>query len=112
MLSQWRSTTSPFYRIYRKNQNQIELDSYLAKNDVADEVTENTEQIDLTANDIRSELHNLGWYDQTLFKLYCDEGRTISSLARETKIPRTSISLSINRVKRHIRSKIKPITYE
>jgi len=54
----------------------------------------------------------LGWYDQTLFRLYCEEDRTISSLARETKIPRTSISLTINRVKRHIRSKIKPITYE
>ena len=112
MLSQWRSTTSPFYRIYRKNQNQIELDSYLSKNDVVDEVPDHSEQIDITANEIQSELRNLGWYDQTLFKLYCEEGRTISSISRETKIPRTSISLSINRVKRHIRSKIKPITYE
>ena len=112
MLSQWRSTTSPFYKIYRKNVCQIELDSYLERNDVADEIAQCTEQIELTANEIQSELRNLGWYDQTLFKLYCEDGKTISSLARETSIPRTSISLTINRVKRHIRSKIKPITYE
>ena len=112
MLSQWRSTTSPFYKIYRKNVCQIELDSYLERNDVADEIAQCTEQIELTANQIQSELRNLGWYDQTLFKLYCEDGKTISSLARETSIPRTSISLTINRVKRHIRSKIKPITYE
>jgi hypothetical protein len=112
MLNQWRSTTSPFYKIYRKDVCQIDLDSYLSKNDVVDEAPDHSEQIDITANEIQSELRNLGWYDQTLFKLYCDEGRTISSISRETKIPRTSISLSINRVKRHIRSKIKPITYE
>jgi hypothetical protein len=112
MLSQWRSTTSPFYKIYRKNVCQIDLDSYLERNDVADEIAQSTEQIDLTANEIQLELRNLGWYDQTLFKLYCEDGKTISSLARETSIPRTSISLTINRVKRHIRSKIKPITYE
>lgn len=112
MLNSWRSTTSKFYTLYRKNQNQIELDSYLAKNDVVDEVAEPSEQIDLTANSIRNELHNLGWYERTLFELYCEEGRTISSISRETKIPRTSISLSINRVKKHLRSKIKPITYE
>ena len=112
MLSQWRSTTSPFYKIYRKNLCQIDLDSYLERNDVADEIAQSTEQIDLTANEIQLELRNLGWYDQTLFKLYCEDGKTISSLARETSIPRTSISLTINRVKRHIRSKIKPITYE
>ena len=112
MLNQWRSTTSPFYKIYRKDVCQIELDSYLSKNDVVDEVPDHSEQIDITANEIRRELSNLGWYDQTLFKLYCEDGRTISSISRETKIPRTSISLSINRVKRHIRSKIKPITYE
>jgi len=112
MLSQWRSTTSPFYKIYRKNLCQIDLDSYLERNDVADEIAQSTEQIELTANEIQLELRNLGWYDQTLFKLYCEDGKTISSLARETSIPRTSISLTINRVKRHIRSKIKPITYE
>ena len=112
MLNSWRSTTSKFYTLYRKNQNQIELDSYLAKNDVVDETTEPSEQIDITANEIRSELRHLGWYERTLFELYCEDGRTISSISRETKIPRTSISLSINRVKRHIKSKIKPTTYE
>lgn len=103
MLSQWRSTTSPFYRIYRKNFGQIELDSYLEKNDVVDEPYEPGE-IEHTAAKIKSELSGLSWYERTLFDLYCESGVTVSSISRETKIPRTSVSLTINRVKKHIRS--------
>ena len=104
MLNQWRSTTSPFYRIYRKDQCQIELDSYLAKNDVIDESA--TETDDRT-EDIKSELRNLPWYERELFRLYSEDGYTISGLARETGIPRTSLSLSINRVRKHLKQKLK-----
>lgn len=104
MLNQWRSTTSPFYRIYRKDQCQIELDSYLAKNDVIDEPS--TETDDRT-EDIKSELRNLSWYERELFRLYSEDGYTISGLARETGIPRTSLSLSINRVRKHLKQKLK-----
>jgi len=104
MLNSWRSTTSPFYRIYRKDQCQVELESYLAKNDVVDESTEQAED---RTDQIKSELSMLSWYDRKLFELYSEEGYTISSLARETKIPRTSISLSINRVRKHLKQKLK-----
>ena len=105
MLNQWRSTTSPFYRIYRKDQCQIELDSYLSKNDVADE---SEPEVEDRTEEIKSELRNLSWYDRKLFELYSEENYTISGLARETGIPRTSLSLSINRVRKHLKEKLKP----
>lgn len=105
MLNSWRSTTSAFFKIYRGQFEQISLESYLADdNDIEDEGGENLEEM---AKKIESELAKLYWYDRELFKLYSDGGHTISSLARETKIPRTSISLTINRVKSHIKTKIK-----
>jgi DNA-directed RNA polymerase specialized sigma24 family protein len=104
MLNQWRSTTSPFYRIYRKNECQIDLDSYLSRNDVADEPESDSQD---RTDEIKSELCNLPWYERKLFELYSEEGYTISSLARETGIPRTSLSLSINRVKKHLKEKLK-----
>ena len=76
MLNSWRSTTSPFYRIYRKDQCQVELDSYLAKNDVVDE---STEQVEDRTDQIKSELSMLSWYDRKLFELYSEEGYTIST---------------------------------
>jgi hypothetical protein len=106
MLNSWRSTTSPFYRIYRAHSEQIDINSYLQENDIEDEGSTDTEHI---IQSIRSELSTLYWYDQKLFSLYANEGHTISSLARETKIPRTSISLTINRVRNHLKSKINPI---
>jgi DNA-directed RNA polymerase specialized sigma24 family protein len=55
---------------------------------------------------IKRELSKLSWYDRMLFQTYVDENHTISSLSRATGIPRTSISLSINRIKKHIRKRL------
>ena len=103
MLNSWRSTTSGFYKIYRGYPNQIPLDSYLDKNDIADEEYVMLEE---TAAKIVKELDQLDWYSKELFRIFLEEGHTISSLSRSTKIPRTSISLTINRVRKHVKSKI------
>lgn len=103
MLNSWRSTTSGFYKIYRGYPNQISLDTYLDKNDVVDE---EYVQLEETAEKIVKELDQLDWYSKELFRIFLEEGHTISSLSRSTKIPRTSISLTINRVRKHVKSKI------
>lgn len=97
MLNSYRSTTSPFYTTYRKPKadlNEVE--------DVQDE-HDNTNEI---ADKIRAEIEKLSWYDKMLFEIYLDEGHTISSLSRATGIPRTSISLSINRIRKHIKKNL------
>ena len=103
MLNSWRSTTSGFYKIYRGYPNQIPLDTYLDKNDIVDE---EYVQLEETAAKIVKELDNLDWYSKELFRIFLEEGHTISSLSRSTNIPRTSISLTINRVRKHVKSKI------
>ena len=96
MLNSYRSTTSPFYTAYRRPSAELQ------------EVPEYVEEEDLTevADKIKKEIENLNWYDKMLFEVFLDEGHTISSLARVTGIPRTSISLSINRIRRHIKKKL------
>lgn len=103
MLNSWRSTTSAFYTIYRKNLYNTEDISYLA-NEVADEEPQDTFEISAA---LKKELDALYWYDRDLFNMYVDESHTISSLSRATKIPRTSISLTINRVRAYLKTKIK-----
>ena len=105
MLSQWRSSTSPFYRIYRKNECQIDLDSYLSKNDVVDESDEHS--VDRTP-EIEKIVSNLSWYDKKIWELYAKEGITPTNLSRQSGIPRTSINLTINRVRTHIKDNLKP----
>lgn len=98
MMNSWRSVTSPFYYTYR--QHTLPIDDLEERPEEPDERT--TE----IADRIREELNKLSWYDRLLFETFVDENHTISSLARATGIPRTSISLSINRIRKHIKSKL------
>lgn len=97
MMNSFRSTTSPFYNTYRKPTSDLkELE------DVAEE-QDNTSEI---LGRVQAEIKKLPWYDRMLMDVYVDEGHTISSLSRATGIPRTSISLSINRIRKHLRKSI------
>ena len=101
MMNSWRSTTSEFYRLYRRPSAEIEEYSVPAEEE------EDTEWINETAKKIQQEIDNLHWYDRELFKVFVEEGHTMSSLSRVTGIPRTSISLTINRIRKHIKNRLK-----
>lgn len=103
MMTQWKSSTSPFYRIYRRPASDVDDYSYMLETEP--EYTE--EELQETVAKISKELEQLHWYDQNLFKIYLEENHSMSSLSRATGIPRTSISLTINRIRKHIKNKIK-----
>lgn len=105
MMNSWKSTTSPFYNIYRKPSVNLDEVSYLTQ--IADDSSvEEEEYIMELSRKIKGELNALHWYENKLFSLYLEEDHTLSSLSRSTGIPRTSISLTINRIKSHIKSQI------
>lgn len=103
LLNQWRSTTSEFFHTYRKHNDEI-------TGEYADEIYEEDPAFMVRADAVRAELARLPWYDQKLFETFVSENHTVSSLARATQIPRTSVSLTINRIRRHVRTvtEIKP----
>lgn len=97
MMNSFRSTTSPFYTTYRKPTESL--------SEAGEEIEEEDDTQELVKK-IKDELQKLPWYDRMLFETFVDEGHTISSLARATGIPRTSISLSINRIRKHIKKSL------
>ena len=99
MMTQWKSVTSPFYHTYRKPNSECDLESL-------QEIPEYDDPTTQIADRIKEELAVLPWFDRKLFEVFLTENHTISSLARATGIPRTSISLSINRIRRHIKKNI------
>jgi DNA-directed RNA polymerase specialized sigma24 family protein len=99
MMNQWNSSTSPFYNIYRKH--EIPLDQ-----EHEDIVEEEDESILELHDRVRGELDKLTWYDRVLFDTFVVDNHTVSSMARATGIPRTSISLSINRIRKHIKNNL------
>jgi hypothetical protein len=107
LITNWNSKTSPFYTKNIKNSTLCEEISYELE-DPSDKETEQEETKTLMYEIAKRELDQLHWYDRELFLLYIDQPN-ISQLARDTGIPRTSISLSINRIKSHLKSKLNRI---
>ena len=94
LMQSWRSSSSPFYYTYRQPSVSIE-----EAEGIADEDEDLTEFAEKT----RTELRKLPWYDRMLFDTYVNDNHTVSSLARATGIPRTSVSLTLNRVRKHVK---------
>jgi DNA-directed RNA polymerase specialized sigma24 family protein len=98
MLNQWNSKTSYFYNNFRKPSGSLVEDMY----EIA-EIDESTEEV---VQKITKILSGLSWYNRLLFDTYVQEGHSVSSLSRVTKIPRTSVSLSINRIRKHVKKNL------
>lgn len=99
MLNSWKSVTSPFYHTYKKPSAEFDIEKYEDLEEDYDPTTE-------IADNIKRELDKLSWFDNKLFEIFWTENHTISSLSRATGIPRTSISLSINRIRKHVKRNI------
>ena len=99
MMNQWASVTSPFFHTYRREHDELQ-------EDIPDPVVEEEDYVLQRAARVREELDKLAWYDKLLFDTFVQENHNVSSLARATGIPRTSISLSINRIRRHVKTQI------
>jgi DNA-directed RNA polymerase specialized sigma24 family protein len=95
MMTQWRSRTGPFFKQFGDHYHK-ELNDNLRE--------EETEHLD--TDRVHRLLEDLTWYDRLLFQTFMDGNHTYSSLSRETGIPRTSISLTINRVRDYIKSNL------
>ena len=93
MMTQWRSQTGPFYRQFRKQHEELEY---------WHDKPENEEKL-LDLERVDKILDGLEWYDKELFRLYADGEHNYSTLSKETGIPRTSIALTIKRVRNHIK---------
>jgi len=124
----WKSTTSPFYRTYRDPRLRIPLnekhpDAKLEYDrDDTDRITNPTGHVDkikraLMQNDSSEEmevlyekidkaLSELSWYERELTRAYAEHGGNAARLSRVTKIPRTSINLTISRVRQYIKKRI------
>ncbi len=98
MLNQFRSTTSPFYHKYRTPTEDI-TQEFGEEPEVFQDHSDNLTRI-------QDALAELPWYDKMLFEIFVKESHTISSLSRATGIPRTSVNLTISRVRTYLKKSI------
>lgn len=95
----WKSQTSPFYKKYKWEMEQLN-----PSHDRPEEPEEDTEGILAQIDTIIDT--QLSWYEGRLLESYVAEGKNVSALARKTGIPRTSITLTLTRIRNHIQKSI------
>jgi DNA-directed RNA polymerase specialized sigma24 family protein len=98
----WKSTTSPFYRLYRDPNPRQPLDTLpdlpdLETPEFGDETPDIHAQID-------KELDKLSWYERELARAYAEHDCNANLLSKVTKIPRTSINLTLSRIRSHVKT--------
>jgi len=112
----WKSTTSPFYRQYRDPNPRQELkDKYIMigyewqlddSETPFDLPQDSTLQEEDLYKQIDTLLKDLNWYESELTRAYAEHNCNASLLAKVTNIPRTSINLTLTRVRAHIKEKL------
>lgn len=95
LMTQWRSQTGPFHRQFVKQHEELEWHD-----------KEEKEEKHLDLDRVNHLINNLDWYDRELFKLFAEGDHNYSTLSKETGIPRTSIALTIKRVRKHIKKNL------
>jgi DNA-directed RNA polymerase specialized sigma24 family protein len=104
MMNQWRSVTSPFYRIYRAHDNvsadQINLAEWYHQDAI--EPDWDIDKVRTILDQMSEDQEQAGWYHVKLLELY-SETPNFKRLAEMTKISRTSISKSVDRARKQIR---------
>ena len=115
----WRSfnsSTSQYHTIYRQKGRVFGLPenydkpSYDNTYDLEQDIA--TEAIQGVLEDMRSDTIEL-WFRAELFQMWIEEPN-FSELARQTKIPRTSIAKAVDEAKKYIQQQLKNnnITYD
>ena len=92
MLTQWRSNTGPFYKMFFNQKSNEIVGDFIYEDDY-----------EFSEIDYINALDDLQWYDKELFKIFSDKQHTISSLSRETGIPRSSVDITIKKVRKILR---------
>tara|TARA_R100001530_G_scaffold135563_1_gene113084 strand:- start:3 stop:593 length:591 start_codon:yes stop_codon:yes gene_type:complete len=64
------------------------------------------EKYEVILNKIRQEVESWHWYDQMLFTVYVSSGKSIRTLAKETKISRDSIFQTLKNCKERIKASV------
>jgi len=106
MMNQWRSVTSPFYKIYRSNDFKSidELDNSDWYYESAEEPDWDIDKVKTILDHMSENRNDAGWYHAKLVELYA-ETPNYSKLSVVTSISRTSISKSVDRARKEIKQK-------
>ena len=85
------------------NNNKLPKDNNRILANIADNETENVEELTTRIEQI---LQNMHWFDRKLFKLYVKKFNSVRTLAKETKLGHVTVYNTINKCRNNIKKKL------
>jgi DNA-directed RNA polymerase specialized sigma24 family protein len=97
MLNMIKSDRSTFYNKFRKGHEELA--------DTADRIEEQSSEEAIGY--VKQAMSSLHWYEETLMRMYSENGQNIAAISRETRIPYRSLFKTIRKVKHTLRTQIR-----
>jgi len=85
------------------NNNKLPKDNNRILTNIADNETENIEELTTRIEQILQDMH---WFDRKLFKLYVKKFNSVRTLAKETKLGHVTVYNTINKCRNNIKKKL------
>ena len=85
------------------NNNKLPKDNNRILTNIADNQTENIEELTTRIEQILQDMH---WFDRKLFKLYVKKFNSVRTLAKETKLGHVTVYNTINKCRNNIKKKL------
>lgn len=85
------------------NNNKLPKDNNRTLTNIADNETENIEELTTRIEQILQDMH---WFDRKLFKLYVKKFNSVRTLAKETKLGHVTVYNTINKCRNNIKKKL------
>ena len=106
MLNQYQSSTSPYYKKYRKQYNEKQLKEFYiyTKAPLTKEKIKQLEEQEDRLQWIEEKLKHLSWFDVEVFKIYYKENYSLNTMSKATKINRSTLGKSIRYIKNYLKS--------
>ncbi|QDP57231.1 MAG: hypothetical protein Unbinned221contig1000_19 [Prokaryotic dsDNA virus sp.] len=97
------------FKKHKANKNKVSSDvlDYIGKDlDSTLEDTESREALDRIFNKVRVVASDFHWYDEMLFNLYKETGKSMRTISKETGISTSSIFTTLKHCKERIREEV------
>ena len=85
------------------NNNKLPKDNNRILTNIADNETENIEELTTRIEQILQDMH---WFDRKLFKLYVKKFNSVRTLAKETKLGHVTVYNTIKKCRNNIKKKL------
>lgn len=116
LINQYHSKTSPYYMKYKRYYSLLhKVEKKVKENRISDiyiynrsplnkEELKKLQQREDRLNWIEEKLIGLNWFDVQVFKIYYKEKYSLNTMARATRINRSTLGKSIRIVKKHLQN--------